>query len=145
MPITDAYVLEFLLAATEARVEPLAWRELGAKQVAEVNGVSLELFQLSSLASERLCLTLSCDGNRAWIEQPLQIAFFRRGYRSEDDRRLAALFDALARAVVAKRPNLSTDSRAAVRQELFKRLLFSEVRQERLFDQRTSGLPRGCE
>jgi hypothetical protein len=98
MPITDARVLQELLAATESEKEPLAWREAGGKCVSEINGVRLELFSIRSLGVERLCLCMSCDGHSIYLQQPLNRTLFRRQYRSDDERLLAGLFTALARA-----------------------------------------------
>jgi hypothetical protein len=109
MPISDARVLQELLAATESESEPLAWRQAGGRCVSEINGVRLELFPVRSLGIEHLCLCMSVDGHSIYLHQPLNRTLFRREYRSDDDRRLAGLFTALARAAMP--PKVRSSSR----------------------------------
>jgi hypothetical protein len=100
MPITDLYLVQYLLDATCGLSEPLQWSadEAGA-YLALVHGVRLMLGHSHTIGWTGLYLSLTRGEEVVYVEEPRFQGLFGRKYRDEDDRRLAESIRALASAV----------------------------------------------
>lgn len=89
MPVSDQYVVEYLLQQT--RGGDLRWRrnEVGYF-VTAVNGVDLSLYTLPGSTGTRVALEFSLRGWKTSVVEPFASGFLTRHYKTEDDRRLAA-------------------------------------------------------
>jgi hypothetical protein len=103
LAISDVAVLRCLLEATDARRHPLEWRRNDNRHVSNLEGLRVELVRQSSFRGSRLCLFLSLNDYATCIEQP-KPAYWSGGskFRTEEERRVSELFEALARAVAVE-------------------------------------------
>ncbi|MFN7922099.1 MAG: hypothetical protein U0Q16_18500 [Bryobacteraceae bacterium] len=128
MPVTDNYVVEFLLDATRHSTNPLRWREANSGGYwARMHGIRVRLLSYSTTAGAFFALTLSHAGRRSRIEEPRSTGFFGRKYATGEAKQLADLMRALAvevRRQCTSRRILAEQDRAVTHEALVKRLLF---------------------
>jgi hypothetical protein len=130
MAVTDEYVVQFLLNATQASGEGIAWQpgEAGGYG-AEVNGVRITLFQAHSMGWSGLCISLMRGADVAQIEEPRPASMFGRKYGSEDERQLAATMQELGGAISRQchaREARAWQLREKIRETLYRQVLFGQ-------------------
>jgi hypothetical protein len=127
MPISDAYVVQYLLQATRASEDSIVWLEKESDgYIANFRGVRLELDSIPSRAGPRLYLSLSCVSERIQIQEPFNRGIFREKYDSEDEQRLAGLMKELTAAAAsqcAARRNRTQETVELIRQSIYGRLI----------------------
>lgn len=127
MPISDVYVVQYLLQETCAYGNPLKWQNKESSSFStNLHGVDVELFILQYRSGSRIYLTFSSCSDQIDLGQPANKGFFRERYDSEEDARLAHLLRDLVRAVsgqCAKRAMRSAAVTAALRETIYKRLI----------------------
>ncbi|MBN9662740.1 MAG: hypothetical protein J0H49_31365 [Acidobacteria bacterium] len=131
MAVSDLYVAQFLLDATQAAQPPLEWQlEDGGVYSAHLNGVRLSLFHARTMGWSGLCLSFSRGDEVAHIEEPRPVALFGRKFRNEDEERLAGALKELARAISSQchlRKMRAWDLRDSIRESLYRRILFPDA------------------
>src|SRR3954469_10940426 len=83
MPISDAYVVQYLVQETTASQNPLQWHEHSDAYATTVNGVTAQLHRISDRAGTRLYVTLESRPERIEISEPIEKGFFHPNYDSE--------------------------------------------------------------
>jgi hypothetical protein len=130
MAVTDQYVVQFLLQATQASEDAIPWQmtESGGYW-AEVNSVRLALSHSYTKGWSGLCLSFVRGADAAYIEEPRPSSIFGRSYRSEEERRLAETLHELGSAICiqchARQVN-AWQSREQTRETLYHLVLFGE-------------------
>ncbi len=131
MAVSDLYVAQFLLDATQTAHAPLEWQvEEGGSFFAHLNGVRLSLFHSRTMGWSGLCLSFSRGDEVAYIEEPRPVALFGRKFRNEDDQRLSVALKDLSRSVSAQchaRKLRAWDLRDSIRESLYRRILFPDT------------------
>jgi hypothetical protein len=130
MAVTDLYVVQFLLQATQASEDAVPWQtaEVGGYW-AEVNGVRLALSESHWKGGSGLCLTFTRGADIACIEEPRTASLFGRRYNTEDERRLAETLIELGRAICVQhraRQVHARESREQTREALYRLVLFGQ-------------------
>jgi hypothetical protein len=127
MPISDAYVVQYLLQETSATQDPLEWlHERAESYSTTINGVTAELHRLSDRAGSRLFVTLESYPERIEISEPLRKGFFHSKYESESDAHVAELMHELAAKVArqcADRINRNSQDTETVRESIYRRVI----------------------
>jgi hypothetical protein len=130
MPVSETYFLQWLVNGTTAEPPELQWRQTGpAGYSTTVAGVRLKLRLVSELTASRLVLELDDSLYEISIVQPRIEGFFRRRFGSEHESYLAQLFQQLFAAVsrqVVRRQMTALEMEEAVRERMFRRVLFHE-------------------
>ncbi|MGJ5815401.1 hypothetical protein [Paludibaculum fermentans] len=133
MAVSDLYVAQFLLDATQTPQAPLEWLvEEGGSFSAHINGVRLSLFHSRTMGWSGLCLSFSRGDEVAYIEEPRPVALFGRKFRNDDDQRLAAALKDLYQSVSSQchaRRLRAWDLRDSIRESLYRRILFRDADQ----------------
>lgn len=123
MPISDAYVAQYLLQQTCAEQDALLWSERDSKCFsANLHGVEVELYTLR----ERVYLTLLAFPERIDICEPVNHGSFYEKYDSEADATLSRnLRELMAKAErqCAKRLNRSDQEPENIRESIYRRLI----------------------
>jgi hypothetical protein len=127
MPISDTYVVQYLLQISLSDEQQIAWREKeSGGYEAIVNGVELELDCLPSRMGSRICISLASLSEKVHIEEPLKMGLFQDKYENEDQRRLVHLLKELSRAVAVQcsaRRRRSAAMAEVIRQTMYRRLI----------------------
>jgi hypothetical protein len=127
MPISDTYVVQYLLQASRGGQESILWQDNGSNgYVARGRDIEAQLDRVPSRAGSRLCLTLAWAGEKVYIEEPPNTGFFRARYESEDQAQLACLLKELAAAAARQcsaRSKRSADVMEVVRESVYKHLI----------------------
>jgi hypothetical protein len=126
MPITDSYVVAFLLQET-AGAEPLRWMDTGSGEfAASLNGVTVRLGECESRSGRRLLLQLEYDETITYIWEPERHGLFGRRFDGREAEGLASdlrrLLSSVRRACLQKE---AARDMGAERQEIYRRLLFA--------------------
>jgi hypothetical protein len=126
MAVSDLYLVQFLIQSTQEC--ELQWLAGEASEFrAELNEVRLCLFSVHATDGARLCLRISRDAKRTFIEEPRNTSIFGTRYRSDEDRSLAEALRFLAEIVsrqCALRRAEDWDLRESIRENLYRQLLF---------------------
>lgn len=129
MPISDDYVVSFLVQETQAA--RLRWRRVSGGEfdgyAAQLNGVGLRFTRVDSSTESRLWLEMVSSEGSALVAEPRGFGLWGRRYRTAAEEALARVMTQLEEAVageVARRAVERTDS--ALRQALFRRILFPD-------------------
>lgn len=140
MPISDAYIVQYLLDGTSRVPAEIHWREKGAEQsgyVSLVEGVKVILGPVYSRVGSRLVLRFRHNGDEFLIGEPAKGGWLGRKFSSEEERGLSRLFRELAHAVAAQcasRRQLAEQNQEEIRERISHKLLFgqpAEARKER--------------
>ena len=100
MPISDSYIVQYLLQETRDSNANIVWRENGSDGYTTcIHGMKIELESIYNRTGSRLCLTISCVQDRICISEPLNIGLFREKYRTDEERHLAELMNKLVCSV----------------------------------------------
>jgi hypothetical protein len=130
MPISDAYVVQYLLQETRGHRGALQWQEKDAECfAAELHGVEIELSTIRWRSGPRIFLTLTSVPGQIDVSQPVNKGLFREKYNSVDDEQLAYLLKQLARAVTdqcSARARRTRESVDEIRESIFRRLIGAE-------------------
>jgi len=131
MTVSDNYLVKYLVQETRAVPARIEWREREFDTyVADIRGVRIEAGTSQSTSGARYYLTLSLRMDRISIEEPPNIAFFGRKFKSEDQQQLAELMKELAsviRCQCRSHMSASRDKKQIVRETICRRLLFGEA------------------
>lgn len=132
MPISDAYIIQYLLDGTSEVPAQIYWCEKDAEQfgyVAQMEGVDVILEPVYSRAGSRLVLKFRHDGEEFDISEPAGGGWLGRKFSSEDERHLVRLFRGLIQAVVSQcsiRRQRAEQNQEGIRERISHRLLFGE-------------------
>ena len=131
--ISDVYIVESLLQSTQARPKPLRWNESDTSgyatpgYFAQVGAVRIELNCTQGITGSRLCLTLSDEHDKVYVQEPEPAGLFGRKFRCEDEGRLARAIRQLRSAVVRQcrlREVRAAEEAESTRERIFSQLLF---------------------
>ncbi|MCU1337949.1 MAG: hypothetical protein JWO19_3530 [Bryobacterales bacterium] len=137
MPISDAYIVQYLLDGTSEVPAEIHWREKDADQigyVATLDQVDVILEPVYSRAGSRLILRFRNDGEEFSICEPAHRGWLGKKFSKEHERDLAKLFSDLMSAVVfqcASRRRRAAENQEQIRERISRRLLFGEPQEVR--------------
>jgi hypothetical protein len=132
VPISDAYIIQYLLDGTLAVPAEIHWREKDAEHVghvAQLEGVDVILEPIYSRAGSRLVLRFCHDGEEFAISEPAGGGWLGRKFSTEDERRMVTLFRGLINAVVSQctiRRQRAEQNQEEIRERISQRVLFGE-------------------
>ncbi len=132
MPISDAYIIQYLLDGTSAVPVEIHWREKDAEHfgyVAQLEGVDVILEPIYSRAGSRLALRFCHDGEEFAISEPAGGGWLGRKFSTEDERDLVRLFRRLMGAVISQctnRRQRAEQNQEQIRERISHRVLFGE-------------------
>ncbi len=135
MPISDAYIVQYLLDGTSEVPAQIHWCEKDADQagyVAHLEGVDVILEPVYSRTGSRLVLRFIHDGEDFSISEPAGRGWLGRKFSTEDERHLIRLFRGLIQAVVSQctiRRQRAEENQEEIRERISHRLLFGEPRE----------------
>ena len=133
VPISDSYIIQYLLDGTAAVPVEIHWREKDAEHfgyVAQLEGVDVILEPIYSRAGSRLVLRFCHDGEEFAISEPAGGGWLGRKFSTEDERDLVRLFRRLMGAVVSqctKRRQRAEQNQEEIRERISHRVLFGET------------------
>ncbi len=140
MPISDAYIVQYLVDGTSQVPAEIQWREKSAEQVgyvALVEDVKVILEPVYSRVGSRLILRFRHDGEEFVIDEPAKGGWLGRKFATEEERGLSRLFRELAHAVASQcavRRERAEQNHEEIRERIGRQLLFgppAEARTER--------------
>lgn len=127
MPISDAYVVQYLLQRTSQRDDPLLWTERDPTCfTASPHDVEVELSTLHHRAGSQIYLTILAVPERIDICEPQSKGFFNRKYDNQEAGNLADLLRELVAVVqrqCASRFNRTSAGTAQIRESLYRRVV----------------------
>ena len=132
MPISDAYIIQYLLDGTSEVPAQIRWREKDREQigyVTQLEGVDVILEPVYSRAGSRLVLRFRHAGEEFTISEPAGRGWLGRKFSSEDDRHLGRLFRGLVQAVDSQctiRHQRADQNQEDIRERISHRVLFGE-------------------
>jgi len=147
VPISDAYIVQYLLDGTSEVPAAIHWREKDTDKIgytAQMQDVDVSLEPVYSRAGSRLLLRFRQGSDEFSIGEPAAGGWLGRKFSTEDECRLAKLFQELSTAVVsqcARRRQRAEQNQEQIRERIGRRLLFGqpEARPE-LFDAHSNGV-----
>ena len=141
MPISDAYIVQFLLDGTSDVSSEIHWHEKDTDQigyVAQVGDVDVILEPVYSRAGSQLVLRFRHDGEEFRIHAPNFSGWLGRKFSAEDERVLTGLFRELVADVAsqcASRRQRAEQNQGKIRDRIGRRLLFGPVASRRDVEQ----------
>lgn len=135
MPISNAYIIQYLVDGTSEIPPQIHWREKDEEQigyVALVEDVDVILEPVYSRAGSRLVLRFRHKGEEFHIGEPAGRGWLGRKFSSEDERDLVRLFRGLVTAVASQcavRRQHAEEDHEAIRARISFRLLFGEAKE----------------
>ena len=131
VPISDSYIIQYLLDGTIAVPAEIYWREKDAEHgyVAQLEGVDVILEPIYSRAGSRMVLRFCHDGEEFVISEPAGGGWLGRKFSTEDERRLVTLFRDLISAVSSQctmRRQRAEQNQDEIRERISHRVLFGE-------------------
>jgi hypothetical protein len=133
VPISDAYIVQYLLDGTSQVPAEIHWREKGAEQsgyVSLVEDVKVILEPVYSRVGSRLVLRFRLNGDEFVIGEPAKGGWLGRKFSTEGERDLARLFRELIHAVAgqcAMRRQRAEQNQEEIRERISHKLLFGEA------------------
>jgi len=131
MPISDNYVVQYLVQNTTSGRESLVWRETEAEgYVTSINGIDVEFGSVPSRTGSRAYVIFSAPAGSIQIVEPHNIGFFHPKYANEDEERLVQLMKDLGHAIrdhCFARRKLEAQSSGIIRESLYRRVLGVQV------------------
>jgi hypothetical protein len=129
VPVSDAYLVQYLLQETVRAQHGIVWRERSTEAgfVASVGSLKVALEAISSRGGSRLALQFRGVQDEFQIQEPLSQGWFGRHYSTPDESILADLLRDLMRAVETQcreRRLSALQNPEAVRDRVFRQLLF---------------------
>ena len=134
MPISDAYIIQYLLDGTLAVPPEIHWRERDAEHVgyvAQLEDVDVILEPIYSRAGSRMHLRFCYGGEEFGISEPAGGGWLGRRFSTEDERHLVRLFRGLIKAAVSQctiRRQRFEQNQEEIRERISHRVLFGEPR-----------------
>ena len=135
MPISDTYIVQYLLDGTSDVPAQIHWCDTDGEQVgykALVEDVNVFLEPVYSRTGSRLVVRFRHDGEEFRVSEPAAGGWLGRKFSTEDERGLVRLFRALNAAVVSQcaiRRQRSEENQDETRERIGRRLLFGEPRE----------------
>jgi hypothetical protein len=135
VPISDAYIVQYLLDGTSEVPAQIHWREKDAEQVGYValmEDVDVILEPFYWRAGSRLGLRFRHGGEEFCISEPAMGGWLGRRFSTEDERELSKLFRRLISAVASQcsaRRIRADQNHQEIRERIGRRLLFGERRE----------------
>jgi len=132
VPISDSYIIQYLLDGTAAVPAEIRWREKDAEHVgyvARLEGVDVIIEPIYSRAGSRLVLRFCHDGEEFAISEPAGGGWLGRKFSTEDERQMVRLFRGLIKAVVSQciiRRQRAEQNQEEIRERICHRVLFGE-------------------
>jgi hypothetical protein len=132
VPISDSYIIQYLLDGTLAAPVEIHWREKDPEHVgyvAQLEGVDVILEPIYSRAGSRLVLRFCHDGEEFAISEPAGGGWLGRKFSTEDERQMVRLFRGLISAVVSQctnRRQRAEQNQEEIRERISHRVLFGE-------------------
>jgi hypothetical protein len=127
MPISDNYVVQYLVQNTGSGEESLLWREAESEgYVTFINDIKVEFECAPSRTGSRFYLTFSAAVGSVQIVEPHNVGFLRPRYANDDQEHLARLMKDLSQAIRRQchmRRKAEADSAGTIRESVFRRLL----------------------
>lgn len=134
MPISDSYILQYLVDGTREVPEAISWREnpdqMGYQARAEGVDVILELEY--SRAGSHLILRFRYNDDEFRICEPAGGGWLGRKFSTADELHMAGLFRELMAAVAAQcaeRRQRAEPNRERIREQISRRLLFGHSKE----------------
>ena len=132
MPISDAYIIQYLLDGTSGSAADIHWCEKQtdhAAYAARLASVEVILEPAYSRGGSRLTLRFRHEAEEFSIQEPAGAGWLGRKFSSDDERHLVSLFRSLMHAVVTQcnlRRQRAEQNQEEVRERISRRLLFGE-------------------
>ena len=130
MPISDTYLVQWLIQETTAVQRSMAWREKDADgYIAHSNGVRIELDHVMSRSGTRRQLSFTLGAERIHILEPASTGVFTEQYANEEAWRLVQLLRELNLSVsrqCAARHNRSDEASGRIRESIYRRVIGAE-------------------
>jgi hypothetical protein len=132
VPISDAYIIQYLLDGTSEVPAEIHWREKDAEHVgyvAQLEGVDVILEPVYSRAGSRLVLRFCHDGEEFAISEPTGGGWLGRKFSTEDERDLVRLFRKLNDAAASQctiRRQRAEENQEEIRERISHLVLFGE-------------------
>jgi hypothetical protein len=132
VPISDSYIVQYLLDGTSEVPAEIHWRERDAEQIgyaAQVEDVEVILEPVYSRAGSRLLLRFQHDGDEFSIGEPAGGGWLGRKFSTEHERDLVKLFRDLNTAVASQcavRRQRAEQNQEEIRERIGRRLLFGQ-------------------
>ena len=132
MPISDAYIIQYLLDGTSETPVEIHWCEKEAEHagyVAQLEGVDVILEPVYSRGGSRLTLRFRHDGEEFSISEPTGGGWLGSKFSSEDERHMVRLFRGLMKAVISQckiRRQRAEQNQEEIRERISHRMLFGE-------------------
>ena len=132
MPISDAYIVQYLVDGTSEVPTQIHWCDNDGEQVgykALVEDVDVFLEPVYSRAGSRLVLKFRHDGEEFRIMEPAGGGWLGRKFSSEDERELVKLFRELNSAIISQcvtRRQRAEQNQEEIRERIGRQLLFGQ-------------------
>jgi len=132
VPISDSYIIQYLLDGTVAVPAEIHWREKDSEHVgyaAQLEGVDVILEPIYSRAGSRQVLRFHHNGEEFAITEPAGGGWLGRKFSTEDESHLVKLFRGLIQAVVSQctvRRQRAEQNRDEIRDRISHQLLFGQ-------------------
>jgi len=132
VPISDAYIIQYLVDGTREVPETLCWREKSPEQTGYavlVEGVEVILESEYSRAGAHLTLRFRHNDDEFRICEPAAGGWLGRKFATEDERNLVKLFHELVAAVTAQcaqRRVRAERNLELIREQISRRMLFGQ-------------------
>jgi hypothetical protein len=127
MPISDEYVVQFLLQETCRHAAPLLWQETESEgYTARLHGILVELCKIQGRGGARVVLTLFSYPDEFRVTEPVNKGLFRPKYESSEQAHLANLMHQLVTVVelqCAERARRTRAARDVIRESVYRRLV----------------------
>jgi hypothetical protein len=130
VPISDTYIVQYLLDGTSEVPAHIHWYEKESEQagyVAQMEGVDVILEPVYARAGSRLVLRFRHDDEEFAISEPAGGGWLGRKFSTEDERHLVGLFRGLIQAVVSQcsiRRQRAEQNQEETRERISHQLLF---------------------
>jgi hypothetical protein len=128
MPVSETYVIDYLLQETESGPEVLDWAEAESSGFSALcNNVRIQMYSVQSMAGPRLCLEFGVAHDKIYIQEPCKVAFFGCPYRNEEEAEMAARLHELYAAIsrqVRRRHEAASEHEVQIRESIFRQILF---------------------
>jgi len=132
VPISDDYIIQYLVDGTREARETICWREKSAEQMgytALVEGVEVILEPEYSRAGSHLVLKFRHNDDEFRICEPAAGGWLGRKFSTEDEQHLVKLFGELIASVTAQcaqRRLRAERHREQIRERISRRMLFGQ-------------------
>ena len=135
VPISDTYIVQYLLDGTSEVPAEIHWREKDPEQagyVAQLEGVDIILEPVYSRSGSRLILRFRQEDEEFTVPEPAGGGWLGRKFSTDDERHLVRLFRGLMTAVASQcafRHQQAEQNQEEIRERISHRLLFGAPRE----------------